>query len=388
MTGVQWHAMRRWWFGTVCFVAGVVTTWWLLNDVSESRRRALAHAVQENRSRDSEHAPAESEDGPTFETEPPKRLLDLAHPTIVPVPAEARAERAGGRPAEDIVLSRGSDRARFGASSGPGELSGEAGDDEGEVPIGIDAPAATIHGKVVIKSGRLYARDLPKMRSDPACNALDDTRAPDDDVVIEGERRVANAFVWIVDPPPGDFEPPQTPARFEFRGCAIHPRAVPLQLGQKLEFVNADVTTHVVRVGDLLHFSLPKGSEIVKPAFFSRDLLTKFNDSIWVRCDVHRWEGAYVHLRSHPFFGISSKDGTFAIGGLPDGKYHLRATHGDTDSDPGEAIVVIGGIVKGDATIAFRAVDRNKSAGRAQIEVTPLTPARARRSASPRSEKR
>jgi hypothetical protein len=44
-------------------------------------------------------------------------------------------------------------------------------------------------------------------------------------------------------------------------------------------------------------------------------------------CDVHPWMRAFAGVVSHPFFAVTGKDGTFALKGLPAGKYTLEAWH-------------------------------------------------------------
>ena len=46
-----------------------------------------------------------------------------------------------------------------------------------------------------------------------------------------------------------------------------------------------------------------------------------------VKCDVHPWMGAFVHVLDHPFFSVTGDDGTFTISGLPPGNYTVTAWH-------------------------------------------------------------
>ena len=46
-----------------------------------------------------------------------------------------------------------------------------------------------------------------------------------------------------------------------------------------------------------------------------------------VKCNQHPWMKAYVGALAHPFFAVSSKDGSFSIAGLPPGDYTLVAWH-------------------------------------------------------------
>ncbi len=46
-----------------------------------------------------------------------------------------------------------------------------------------------------------------------------------------------------------------------------------------------------------------------------------------VKCGQHPWMRAYVGVLSHPFFAVSTKDGSFWIAGLPPGEYTVVAWH-------------------------------------------------------------
>jgi hypothetical protein len=46
-----------------------------------------------------------------------------------------------------------------------------------------------------------------------------------------------------------------------------------------------------------------------------------------VKCNVHAWMRAYVHVLDHPYFSVTGAEGTFEIGNLPPGEYTLEAWH-------------------------------------------------------------
>lgn len=46
-----------------------------------------------------------------------------------------------------------------------------------------------------------------------------------------------------------------------------------------------------------------------------------------VRCDVHPWMWAWVHVSDHPFFAVTAIDGTYSINGMPPGEYEILAWH-------------------------------------------------------------
>jgi hypothetical protein len=45
-----------------------------------------------------------------------------------------------------------------------------------------------------------------------------------------------------------------------------------------------------------------------------------------IRCDVHKWMGAFVGVFNHPFHTVSKQGGSFDLK-LPAGKYEIVAWH-------------------------------------------------------------
>jgi Carboxypeptidase regulatory-like domain len=46
-----------------------------------------------------------------------------------------------------------------------------------------------------------------------------------------------------------------------------------------------------------------------------------------IKCDVHRWMTAYVGVVDHPYFAVSSEQGTFTLDAIPPGHHTIRAWH-------------------------------------------------------------
>jgi hypothetical protein len=49
--------------------------------------------------------------------------------------------------------------------------------------------------------------------------------------------------------------------------------------------------------------------------------------AIPVKCDVHPWMRCYIAVFKHPYFAVSTKNGSFDLKNLPPGKYTLEAWH-------------------------------------------------------------
>ena len=46
-----------------------------------------------------------------------------------------------------------------------------------------------------------------------------------------------------------------------------------------------------------------------------------------IRCDVHKWMGAFVGVFDHPFHTVSKAGGSFELPKLPPGTYEITAWH-------------------------------------------------------------
>jgi len=46
-----------------------------------------------------------------------------------------------------------------------------------------------------------------------------------------------------------------------------------------------------------------------------------------VKCNIHSWMHAYIGVLDHPYFAVSSPDGTFSIPNLPPGTYTVALWH-------------------------------------------------------------
>ena len=60
-----------------------------------------------------------------------------------------------------------------------------------------------------------------------------------------------------------------------------------------------------------------------------QDYIYQFEEPEMVKaeCDLHKWMSAWIVVTDNPYFAISGEDGSFAIPGVPSGKYKLTAWH-------------------------------------------------------------
>jgi plastocyanin len=162
------------------------------------------------------------------------------------------------------------------------------------------------------------------MDSDPLCMPEGPTLS---EVILVGpDNGLQNVFVYVKDGL-GDwvYPVPDAPVVLDQLGCRYRPHVFGVQVGQGVQILNSDATLHnvhaVPKVNDEFNFGLPlKGMESTR-VFDEPEIMVPF------RCDVHGWMAAFAGVVPHPFFAVSSADGSYEITGLPGGTYTIEAWH-------------------------------------------------------------
>ena len=167
--------------------------------------------------------------------------------------------------------------------------------------------------------------------ADAACTSKSPDLKTEEWVVKDG--KVANTFVYIKDGTLADgtkigdytFEAPKTPATLDQNGCHYKPHVMGVVAKQDITITNSDPTTHNI------HFT-PKNNpdwnqQQSNGAAAMTHKLSVAEILVPVKCNQHPWMKAYVGVLKHPFFAVSSEDGSFTIKGVPPGKYTVVAWH-------------------------------------------------------------
>ena len=190
-------------------------------------------------------------------------------------------------------------------------------------PAPAQAPEPSIRGRVSFE-GKAPAPQLADVSSDPQCVPAHPKGIEKVSIDVSGGG-LANAFVWIKSgvsaPPPA----PTEPVVLDQRGCEFQPHIVAVRTSQPLEMRNSDDSLHNIHpkptVNGEFNIGQPRSGMSAARAFEHQEVM------IPVICDVHPWMRAYVAVVDHPYFAVTAPDGTYAIGGLPPGKYEVEAWH-------------------------------------------------------------
>jgi plastocyanin len=187
------------------------------------------------------------------------------------------------------------------------------------------ANGATVSGKVNFKGAKPVMREID-MSANPACQKTHPKPVLSEEVIVNGNGTLANAFVWVKEGvPEGKWAVPSKQALVDQQGCIYTPHVSGVMMGQPVEFRNSDETNHNIHPlpaqnREWNESQPPKGDPKTK-TFDHEEVM------IPVKCNIHPWMRAYIGVVRHPFFAVTGADGSFSIAGLPPGKYTLEAWH-------------------------------------------------------------
>ena len=186
-------------------------------------------------------------------------------------------------------------------------------------PVPLQARGTGVIAGLVELLGNAPIMQPLKLGVDPACAAGPRL----DEQVIVSDGKLANVFVRVLDA--GPEPPPNLAAVIDQRRCVFHPRVQGAVRGQRVEIRNGDPTLHNVHgyaaASTLFNYAQPAGAPPVQLARTERTGLIK------LKCDVHPWMTAFLHVEENSHFAVTGADGAFAIDGLSARRYQVEAWH-------------------------------------------------------------
>ena len=186
------------------------------------------------------------------------------------------------------------------------------------------ATAATVTGKVKFE-GTAPAPTPIKLGSDPYCEKASPGLTTENEIVGK-DGSVENVFVYVKDGLGNrTFPTPSEPVVLDQKGCHYTPHVLGIQVGQPLQIVNSDDTLHNIHGLPKANKEFNQGQPIqgmkMTHTFSTKEVMIPF------KCDVHGWMNAWVGVLDHPYYAVTSKDGSFSLKGLPPGTYTIEAWH-------------------------------------------------------------
>jgi hypothetical protein len=211
------------------------------------------------------------------------------------------------------------------AACGGGEKSGEPPLPPGGAPA-VEAPKATamVTGKIAFE-GTPPPNEKVQMSADPYCQTKAATY-PTLETVKVSDGGLENVIVYVSSglPAGAKYPAPSSPMEIDQQNCHYIPHVFTLMTNQPVKIKNSDMTLHNI------HAWAEKNPQFnVGQAVAGMVAETKFANPevpLPIRCDVHKWMGAFVGVFDHPFHTVSKQAGTFELA-LPPGNYEITAWH-------------------------------------------------------------
>ena len=192
-------------------------------------------------------------------------------------------------------------------------------------PATVDtANAGAVAGKVTF-AGTPPAPTPIKLSSDPYCQKANPGLATETEVIGK-DGAVENVFIYVKDGLGNQaFPAPAEPVTLDQKGCHYTPHVLGIQVGQPLQIINSDDTLHNIHGLPKANKEFNQGQPIqgmkMTHTFSTKEVMIPF------KCDVHGWMNAWIGVLDHPFYAVTTADGTFSLKGLPPGTYTIEAWH-------------------------------------------------------------
>lgn len=143
-------------------------------------------------------------------------------------------------------------------------------------------------------------------------------------VVATPDGRLANVVVFLRDAAAAMPVEPLPPAELDQVNCRFVPHVLALKTGQVLRVRTSDPTLHNVHTLTSIN---PAKNVAFRPNDGPKEMSFAAAEEFTVRCDVHHWMSARVHVFDHPHFAVSRADGGFELPGVPAGRHTLVFRH-------------------------------------------------------------
>jgi plastocyanin len=175
----------------------------------------------------------------------------------------------------------------------------------------------TIRGTVSLRGEPPIMREIPNQPCHRgATPILEET------VVADEQGRLANVVVYLREGPSSATV--SGPVELDQENCRYVPHVVALRTGQVLRVKTSDPAVHNVHATSTAN---PPRNVSMQPGEKPIDMTFAHPEQFTVRCDIHPWMNARVHVFEHHYFAVSSADGSFVLNDVPAGEYTLVFRH-------------------------------------------------------------
>ena len=231
------------------------------------------------------------------------------------------------------------------------EATGGGGPAATAQPVDTSKFTTTVSGKIAFE-GTPPANDKIQMSSDPYCQ-MHAADYPTAETVKVSDGGLENVIVYVSSGVQGSYPPPSTPVEINQQSCHYIPHVFTMQTNQKLQVKNSDMTLHNIHAwaekNPQFNVGQPVQNMVNETKFATPEV------PLPVKCDVHKWMGAFIGVFDHPFHTVSKAGGAYELK-LPPGTYEITAWHEKYGKKT--MMVTVAGNDKKDVGFSFSANDK------------------------------
>lgn len=188
---------------------------------------------------------------------------------------------------------------------------------------GPAAPAATatVSGKIAFE-GTAPPNEKIQMSADPYCQQHNPNAVAETVKVSDGG--LENVIVFVKNAPAATYPSPTEPVIIDQHDCHYIPHVFTMQINQPLKIKNSDATLHNIHAWAEKNTPFNIGQPVQNME--TQKTFTTEEVPLPIRCDVHKWMGAFVGVFPHPYHTVSMGGGSYDLK-VPAGNYEIVAWH-------------------------------------------------------------
>lgn len=180
---------------------------------------------------------------------------------------------------------------------------------------------SNIAGKISFQ-GEKPKLGIIKMGKDSVCESEQKGTVYAQDGEVNANGTLPNAFVYIKEGFGNrKFTAPVNSVDLTQSGCMYNPHVLGIMVGQPLQVLTLDPTTHNIHVMAEINRPWNVSQQPGSPSVIRR--FTKPEVMIPVHCNVHPWMKAYIGVVDNPFYEVTGRDGSYDLKNVPPGDYTL-----------------------------------------------------------------
>jgi hypothetical protein len=193
----------------------------------------------------------------------------------------------------------------------------------GGATFDVSKANATVSGKISFE-GTPPPNDKIQMSADPYC-AQHAAQNPTTETVKVSDGGLENVIIFVSSGLAAGATY-ATPAAVEINqeNCHYIPHVFTMMTNQSLKVKNSDMTLHNIHAWAEKNPQFNVGQPVKD--MVSETKFAKPEVPLPVRCDVHKWMGAFIGVFDHPFHTVSKSGGSFELK-VPPGNYEITAWH-------------------------------------------------------------